>query len=198
MNIPGLPGFGGGGRAPGVGGEGARSFGHEPDPHLGMSEEERIKAMQAMQAAAFMKSASESCVFKATLSAIAGGGIGVFFGLVFGGYSGAVDEAVELKGTTREKLRVGFRSAARAMGSYAKSFALWGATFSGSECVVESYRARHDIYNSMMAGCITGATLASAPRQQIGARARTTQMAVACGGMAAFSTAIDYYMEYWE
>jgi mitochondrial import inner membrane translocase subunit TIM22 len=142
-------------------------------------------------------SATESCVFKSALSGVAGGGLGVVFGLFFGGYSNAVDKAVEMKGPTSAKLRVGFKEAAIAMKSYSKSFATFGIVFSGSECVVEKVRARHDLYNSIIAGCATGAILASEPtNRHIPVRARAAQMAIGCGGMAAFSTAIDYYMEY--
>lgn len=67
--------------------------------------------------------------------------------------------------------------------SYAKNFMIVGAIYAGTECVIESvrdgahsrgrtahlaarqYRAKHDIYNSAAAGCITGSILAyqSAP-----------------------------------
>jgi mitochondrial import inner membrane translocase subunit TIM22 len=145
-----------------------------------------------------ISSATESCMFKAALSGIAGSGIGLVFGLFSGGYSNAVDKAVEMQGPASAKLRVGFKEAGLAMRPYAKSFAIFGVVFSGSECVVEKVRARHDLYNSIIAGCATGAILASQPTQSIPHRARLTQMAVGCGGMAAFSTAIDFYMEYWE
>lgn len=141
---------------------------------------------------------SESCLFKAALSGTAGAGLGLFCGLLFGGYSSAVDKAVELEGPASLKLRVGFREAGRAMLSYSKQFAMFGVVFSTSECTVEKIRARHDLYNSVIAGCATGAIMASQPRDRIPARARAVQMAVACGGMAAFSTAIDYYMEHME
>lgn len=142
--------------------------------------------------------ASESCIFKAALSGVAGGGLGVFFGLFFGGYSSAVDKAVELQGPTSAKLRVGFKEAAVSMRSYMKTFATFGVVFSGSECAIEKFRARHDLYNSVIAGCATGSILSSQPMQSIPARARLIQMATGCAGMAAFSTAIDYYMEYME
>lgn len=142
--------------------------------------------------------APESCLFKSALAGLAGGGLGVFFGLFFGGYSNAVDKAVELQGPTSAKLRVGFKEAALSMRSYAKSFATFGVVFSGSECAVEKFRARHDLYNSVIAGCTTGSILSSQPQQTIPARARLVQMAVGCAGMAAFSTAIDYYMEYMD
>lgn len=141
---------------------------------------------------------TESCMFKAALSGTAGGVMGLLFGLFFGGYSQAVDKAVEMEGSAGLKLRVGMKEAGRAMSSYAKSFAMFGLVFSGAECTVEKVRARHDIWNSIISGCVTGAVMSSQPRQNIPHRARASQMAVGCGGMAAFSAAIDYYMEYME
>jgi mitochondrial import inner membrane translocase subunit TIM22 len=144
-----------------------------------------------------VSTAAESCIFKSALAGVAGGGIGIFFGLFFGGYSNAVDKAVEMKGPTSAKLRVGFKEAAISMRSYSKSFASFGIVFTGSECAIEKIRARHDLYNSVIAGCATGAILASEPTNRlIPARARASQMAAGCAAMAAFSTAIDYYMEY--
>lgn len=143
-----------------------------------------------------MNTVPESCLFKSALSATAGGVLGLGFGLFFGGYANAVDKAVEMEGSTGAKLRVGFREAAVAMRSYAKNFAVFGAVFSMSECTVEKVRARHDLYNSVIAGCATGAIMSTQPRTPMSPQARATQMAVGCGGMAAFSTAIDYYMEH--
>jgi mitochondrial import inner membrane translocase subunit TIM22 len=145
-----------------------------------------------------LSEANESCLFKGAISATAGSVFGVACGLFFGGYSNAVDKAVELEGPPSAKLRLGFREAGRSMRSMAKSFAIFGAVFSVSECTVEKIRAQHDLYNSVIAGCATGAILATQPTQTMPARARATQMAVGCGGMAAFSVAIDYYMEHWE
>lgn len=141
---------------------------------------------------------TETCIFKAALSGTAGGAMGLLFGLFFGGYSNAVDKAVEMQGSAAVKLRVGFREAAKAMRGYARSFAMFGVVFSGSECTVEKIRARHDIWNSIIGGCVTGAVMSSQPRTSMPYRARASQMAVGCAGMAAFSAAIDYYMEYME
>lgn len=124
--------------------------------------------------------------------------MGLMFGLFFGGYANAVDKAVEMEGSAALKLRVGMREAAKAMKSYARSFALFGFVFTGSECAVEKFRARHDIWNSIIGGCATGAIMSSQIRTPLPHRARASQMAVGCGGMAAFSAAIDYYMEYMD
>jgi hypothetical protein len=70
--------------------------------------------------------------------------------------------------------------------SYAKSFAWMGFLFAGSECVVEKYRGKTDMVNSVTAGCFTGATLAygNGPRA----------MCAGCAGFAAFSAVIDKVM----
>lgn len=141
---------------------------------------------------------TESCVFKAGLSGVAGGGLGLMFGLFFGGYASAVDKAVEMEGSTTLKLRVGAREAWRSMQGSAKNFARFGMLFSAAECTVEKIRAKHDIVNPVLGGCAAGAAMASAPFEQISPRARATQMAIGCASIGAFSAAIDYYMEYME
>lgn len=142
--------------------------------------------------------ATETCIFKASLSAVAGGGLGLMFGLFFGGYSNAVDKAVETEGPASLKLRIGFREAALSMRSYAKNFAKFGASFSAAECTIEKVRARHDIWNSIIGGCVAGAYMSAAPSEKMPHRARAMQMAFGCGSVAAFSAAIDYYMEYMD
>lgn len=70
--------------------------------------------------------------------------------------------------------------------SYAKGFGAMGALFAGSECVIEKMRARHDMYNSIYAGCTTGAILAHSG----GPKA----MCIGCASFAAFSAVIDKFM----
>lgn len=67
-----------------------------------------------------------------------------------------------------------------------KGFTVVGALYSGSECVIEKTRAKHDIYNTVYAGCFTGAALAHGG----GPKA----MAGGCAGFAAFSAAIEKFM----
>jgi len=66
-----------------------------------------------------------------------------------------------------------------------KGFGKVGALFAGIECVIESYRAKNDIYNSAASGFLAGGILArnSGPKAAIG------------GGLAfaAFSSAIDIF-----
>ena len=58
-----------------------------------------------------------------------------------------------------------------------------GALFAGSECIIESYRARHDSRNSIYAGCATGAIL--------GYSGGPKAMCIGCASFAAFSALID-------
>jgi import inner membrane translocase subunit TIM22 len=52
------------------------------------------------------------------------------------------------------------KDALQRAGSYAKGFAAFGAVYASSECAVEKFRAKHDIYNAGYAGCFTGSILA--------------------------------------
>jgi import inner membrane translocase subunit TIM22 len=44
--------------------------------------------------------------------------------------------------------------------SYAKGFGGMGFLYSGTECIIEKYRARHDKWNATLAGCATGGMMA--------------------------------------
>lgn len=86
----------------------------------------------------------------------------------------------------KEQLRRGLKDMGSRSYSSAKNFMLIGAMYSGVECVIEGYRAKNDLTNSVAAGCVTGAGLAW--------KAGPSAAAFGCGGFAAFSAAIDYYM----
>ncbi|KAJ2783984.1 Mitochondrial import inner membrane translocase subunit tim22 [Coemansia javaensis] len=127
---------------------------------------------------------TDSCAFKAGFSGIAGFGIGALFGLMLSGIE--FSSPVDTSASTRQQVKTVFRDMGAKSLSSAKNFAVMAAIYSGSECMIESYRARNDIYNSVAAGCITGGTLAM--------RTGPRGMAAGCAGFAAFSAAIDWYM----
>nr|XP_060612846.1 mitochondrial import inner membrane translocase subunit Tim22 [Anolis sagrei ordinatus] len=129
--------------------------------------------------------AMESCAFKAALACAGGFVLGGAFGVFTAGIDTNVgfDPKDPLRTpTAREVLKdMGQRGM-----SYAKNFAIVGAMFSCTECLVESYRGKSDWKNSVMSGCITGGA--------IGFRAGAKAGLLGCGGFAAFSAVIDYYL----
>jgi hypothetical protein len=61
----------------------------------------------------------------------------------------------------REQMRVAYRSMASRSYGWAKSFAVLTALFGGIECIIEKYRAKHDVWNPVISGCAVGATLSA-------------------------------------
>lgn len=86
----------------------------------------------------------------------------------------------------RQQLKAGFRDLGTRSFSSAKNFGKVGAIFAGTECCIEGFRAKNDLKNGVMAGCITGGVLAAPAGPQAAA--------LGCAGFAAFSLAIDSYM----
>ena len=86
----------------------------------------------------------------------------------------------------REQLKRGFKDMGARSFSSAKNFGKVGSIFAGTECCIEGYRAKNDLTNGVMAGCITGGVLAAPAGPQAAA--------LGCAGFAAFSLAIDSYM----
>ena len=69
---------------------------------------------------------------------------------------------------------------------WCKQFAFITGVFTGSECVVEKYRGKHDVWNQVVSGCVAGAAI----------QAKNGPMASAtgCAGFAAFSLVIEQIM----
>ncbi|EFJ34081.1 hypothetical protein SELMODRAFT_230551 [Selaginella moellendorffii] len=121
-----------------------------------------------------------NCAVKSIVSCVMGGGMGIFMGLLFG----ALDNPLNPDQMT---VRQHFTHAAKQMGSkslhMAKAFAVMGAIYSGTECIIEKARARHDMTNTMVAGCVTGGSLS--------AKAGPKAACVGCAGFAAFSVVVE-------
>lgn len=60
----------------------------------------------------------------------------------------------------REQLRAAYKSTLGKTMGWAKSFGILTALFGGIECIIEKHRAKHDVWNPVLSGCIVGATLA--------------------------------------
>ncbi|XP_034033293.1 mitochondrial import inner membrane translocase subunit Tim22-like [Thalassophryne amazonica] len=127
----------------------------------------------------------ESCAFKSTLACVGGFVLGGAFGVFTAGIDSNVgfDPKDPLRTpTAREVLRdMGQRGM-----SYAKNFAIVGAMFSCTECIIESHRGKSDWKNAVYSGCVTGGA--------IGFRAGLKAGILGCGGFAAFFCRHEYYL----
>ncbi len=133
-----------------------------------------------------------NCAVRTIMSGVMGSGLGVVFGVFMGTMDtshidGSLTATTEKKSFRQVLKEVGKSTWARSK-SYGKGFGMMGALFSGSECIIESYRAKHDMYNSIYAGCAAGAILAHSG----GPKA----MCFGCASFAAFSALIDRFMEH--
>ncbi|KAF5317295.1 hypothetical protein D9611_004014 [Ephemerocybe angulata] len=162
----------------------------EPLPP-GLNEEDRPLYEQQKRWEGFAGMAMESCAVKTVLAGGAGFGIGAFFSLMSASFA-YEDPYLRTRGMTDKQLSTVQKSSAifkemgKGMWTSGKGFMKVGALFAGIECVIESYRAKNDIYNSVGAGFVAGGILArnSGPKAVLG------------GGLAfaAFSAAIDAFI----
>ncbi|KAF5874275.1 putative mitochondrial import inner membrane translocase subunit tim22 protein [Botrytis fragariae] len=139
-----------------------------------------------------MQMIMESCPGKTVVSGVMGFALGGAFGLFMA--SMQYDTPIHTSSTAaeitslplREQLKRGLKDMGNRSYSSAKNFGKVGAIFAGTECCVEGFRAKNDLKNGVIAGCITGGVLAAPAGPQAAA--------VGCAGFAAFSLAIDSYM----
>eukprot|EP01087_Luapelamoeba_hula_P017856 TRINITY_DN5668_c0_g1_i3.p1 TRINITY_DN5668_c0_g1~~TRINITY_DN5668_c0_g1_i3.p1 ORF type:complete len:220 (+),score=19.33 TRINITY_DN5668_c0_g1_i3:28-687(+) len=129
---------------------------------------------------------TENCAFRGIQSVVIGGGMGFCFGTFFsslGGplYAPGMPEPVGWKAQTVE----GFKQMGRSGVSSAKGFAVIGGAYATSECLIEKFRGRSDIWNAAYAGCASGGLLAI--------RSGPTGTLLGCAGMTAFSLGIEYF-----
>eukprot|EP00339_Tiarina_fusa_P014787 CAMPEP_0117064086 /NCGR_PEP_ID=MMETSP0472-20121206/44745_1 /TAXON_ID=693140 ORGANISM="Tiarina fusus, Strain LIS" /NCGR_SAMPLE_ID=MMETSP0472 /ASSEMBLY_ACC=CAM_ASM_000603 /LENGTH=219 /DNA_ID=CAMNT_0004784061 /DNA_START=225 /DNA_END=881 /DNA_ORIENTATION=- len=128
---------------------------------------------------------SNSCGGKAAIGVFGGGVMGLLMGVFLGAMSDATPPVQVIAGKEvpqaplREQVKVTFRATADKSIYWCKNFAFITGVFGGSECLVEKYRGKHDVWNSVASGCITGAALQ--------AKSGPSAAAVGCGGFAAFS-----------
>jgi import inner membrane translocase subunit TIM22 len=86
----------------------------------------------------------------------------------------------------KEQVRYTMRATAEKSLYWCRNFAFITGVFGGSECLVEKFRGKHDMWNPVVSGCITGAALQ--------AKSGPQAAALGCGGFAAFSIVIDSVM----
>ena len=135
---------------------------------------------------------SNSCGGRAAIGLVGGGVMGLLMGVFLGAMSDATPPVQVIAGKDvpqpplREQIRTTMRMTANKSLYWCRNFAFISGVFGGSECLVEKYRGKHDVWNSVTSGCFTGAAL----QAQAGPQAA----AVGCGGFAAFSLVIDSFM----
>jgi len=124
----------------------------------------------------------ESCIFKSSMSCVIGGAMGAAFGL----FTAGIDP--NITGNETPTARLVLQEMKMRTISYGKNFALIGALFAGTECLIESYRGKSELVNGTASGGIVGGV--------IGLRAGIKAGIIGAVGFAAFSTAIDYYFRH--
>lgn len=146
---------------------------------------------QAIEGAKKMVEVMQSCPGKTVMAGVSGFALGGFFGLFMASMAYDVPTGVNSVShisqlPLKQQMKIQFTDMGRRSYSSAKNFGYIGMIYSGVECSIESLRAKHDIYNGVTAGCITGAGLSL--------KAGPQAAFFGCAGFAAFSTAIDLYL----
>ncbi|KAJ7018358.1 mitochondrial import inner membrane translocase subunit TIM22 [Mycena alexandri] len=158
--------------------------GKEPVPE-GFTQEDVENVRQSKRVEMFMSEAMMSCPAKTVMAGGAGLAIGMVFSLMTTSMS-YEDPLLRQHAGTAQRARDILRDTGKTMWTSGKGFGKVGAIYASFECVIESYRAKNDLYNSVGAGFMTGGALAraSGPKAAFG------------GGLlfAAFSAAIDMFM----
>ena len=105
----------------------------------------------------------DSCVFATISHGVMGFGFGAFLGLFLSSFTFSSPElhlhTTDTKLSTGQQIKATFKEMGLKSWRSAKSFSLIAALFSSVECMIEGYRAKHDIYNTIAAGCSSGGIL---------------------------------------
>lgn len=135
---------------------------------------------------------SDSCGGKAAIGVFGGGVMGLLMGVFLGALSDS-QPPIQVAGNKdvpqapfKEQVRYTMRATAEKSMYWCRNFAFITGVFGGSECLVEKFRGKHDMWNPVASGCITGAALQ--------AHAGPQAALFGCGGFAAFSIVIDKFM----
>ena len=102
---------------------------------------------------------SQSCGGKAAIGVFGGGVMGLLMGVFLGAMSDATPPVTVVAGKEvpnaplKEQMRVVARATSEKSIYWCKNFAFITGVFGGSECLVEKYRGKHDVWNSVASGC---------------------------------------------
>ncbi|XP_010257052.1 PREDICTED: mitochondrial import inner membrane translocase subunit TIM22-4-like [Nelumbo nucifera] len=129
-----------------------------------------------------------NCAVRSVVSGVMGGGLGFFMGLFFGALDNPLtNPLVQEEMTAKQQFIYTAKQMGKRSISSAKTFALMGLIFSAAECVVEKARAKHDMTNTVVAGCVTGGSLS--------AKGGPKAACVGCAGFATFSVLIEKFLD---
>ncbi|KAH9261512.1 hypothetical protein BASA81_000168 [Batrachochytrium salamandrivorans] len=135
---------------------------------------------------------NEACISKAVMASAMGSVFGAGLGFLMGSYQN-MSPPIGLPGVPnppdiplRYALKESWLSTARKARRWGRNMLVVGFLLSGSECCIEKFRAKHDIYNSVLGGGLTGATLA--------ARQGPWGMFFGAVGFACFGAISEYFM----
>ncbi|KAH7549848.1 hypothetical protein ACOSP7_025188 [Xanthoceras sorbifolium] len=140
----------------------------------------RMPAMEDIRA----QDVWNNCAVRSVFSGVMGGGFGLCMGLFFGALDNPIMQD-EMSG--RQQFMYTLKQMGRRSWSSAKAFAVMGMIFAAAECVVEKARAKHDITNTVVAGCITGGA--------ISAKGGPKAACAGCAGFATFSVLIEKFLD---
>mmetsp|Transcript_17100 Transcript_17100/g.49083 ORF Transcript_17100/g.49083 Transcript_17100/m.49083 type:complete len:225 (+) Transcript_17100:91-765(+) len=132
---------------------------------------------------------SESCGSKAAIGIFGGAVCGLLMGVFLGAMSDMTPPVTVINGKEvptaplKEQMRTTMRATGDKCIYWSRNFAFITGVFGGAECLVEKYRGKHDVWNSAIGGCVTGAALQAKQGPQAAA--------IGCGGFAVFSLVID-------
>mmetsp|Transcript_36004 Transcript_36004/g.70845 ORF Transcript_36004/g.70845 Transcript_36004/m.70845 type:complete len:246 (+) Transcript_36004:139-876(+) len=135
---------------------------------------------------------AESCGGRATMGVVGGGVMGLLMGVFLSAMSDVTPPVTVVTGRMvpaapmKEQMRHSLRTTGDKSLYWARNFAFITGVFSGSECLVEKARGKHDVWNPVMSGCATGAAMQ--------AKSGPQAAALGCAGFAAFSLAIEAVM----
>ncbi|PWA56052.1 mitochondrial import inner membrane translocase subunit TIM22-4 [Artemisia annua] len=129
-----------------------------------------------------------NCAVRSVASGVMGGGLGLAMGLFLGALDNPIMHEVEMTG--RQQFIYTAKQMGRRSWGSCKAFAVMGFIFSAAECVVEKARAKHDMTNTVVAGCATGGTLS--------AKGGPKAACIGCAGFAAFSVVIEKFLDRHE
>lgn len=171
----------------------------QPPPDKNVPFSQLTPDQQGERGAQMMMDFMTSCPGKSAISGVTGFALGGVLGLFMasmaydtplhvptpGNMQSPIQQMADLP--MKQQIKLQFADMGKRSYSSAKNFGYIGLIYAGVECVVESTRAKNDIYNGVSAGCITGAGLAYKSGPQAAA--------IGCAGFALFSAAIDMYMK---